>query len=51
MKEPPVVLILGASSGLGLELAKQYYSKGSKVVISARREKLLKEAVEEIKKK
>jgi 3-oxoacyl-[acyl-carrier protein] reductase len=33
-----------------LEIAKQYYLKGSKVVISARREKLLKEAVEETKK-
>jgi len=43
LKEIPVCLILGASSGLGLELAKQYsLKKGYKVVIAARREDLLK---------
>jgi len=43
LKEIPVCLILGASSGLGLELAKQYsLKKGYKVVIAARREDLFK---------
>jgi len=44
-------VILGASSGFGLELGRQYSQKGFKVVLAARREKLLKEAVEDIKKK
>jgi short-subunit dehydrogenase len=46
-----VVLILGASSGLGLELGRQYVTKGCKVVLAARREKLLIEAVSELIKK
>jgi len=51
-KEIPVCLILGASSGLGLELAKQYsLKKGYKVVIGARREELLKTETELIQKK
>ena len=37
MKEQ-VVWITGASSGIGEELALQYSSRGSKVIISARRE-------------
>jgi len=52
LKEIPVCLILGASSGLGLELAKQYsLKKGYKVVIAARREDLLKKETELIQKK
>lgn len=31
------VLIIGASSGIGKELAKQFAARGSKVIISARR--------------
>ncbi len=34
-----VVLITGASSGLGKEIAKQYLSKGYLLILSGRKEK------------
>jgi short-subunit dehydrogenase len=46
----PVCIVLGASSGLGLELGKQYYqNKKYNVILAARREKNLKEIVSEVK--
>lgn len=46
-----VVIITGASSGIGEATAKLLASKGAKVVLGARREDKLKELVEEIKNK
>ena len=45
-KEGSVVVITGASSGMGRELAYKYASRQCKVVIAARRENRLKEIVE-----
>lgn len=44
-----VVVITGASSGIGRETALHLASKGAKVVVSARREESLDELVQEIK--
>ena len=44
-----VVLITGASSGIGKELAKQFASHGYDLVLTARREKLLQEFCEELR--
>ncbi len=43
VKYPQKIIIVGASSGIGKELAVLYASKGSKVAITGRREKLLEE--------
>jgi short-subunit dehydrogenase len=40
--------IIGASCGIGLELAKKYYSQGWNVVISSRRIDVLKEIVKQV---
>jgi len=37
------ILIIGASSGIGRELAMQYATKGNEVIAVARREPLLRE--------
>ena len=50
MIKDKVVIITGASSGIGEETAKLLASKGAKVVLGARREDKLKRMVEEIKK-
>lgn len=51
-KDVPVVIVLGASSGLGSELAKQYaLVKGYRVVLAARREKNLQDLVKQIQDK
>lgn len=44
-----VVIITGASSGIGAAAAKLLASKGAKVVLGARREEKLKDLVEEIR--
>jgi NADP-dependent 3-hydroxy acid dehydrogenase YdfG len=44
-----VVIITGASSGIGEATAKQLAQKGAKVVLGARREDRLAQLVEEIK--
>jgi short-subunit dehydrogenase len=46
-----VALITGASSGIGLELAKIHASKGGDLVLVARREDELNKLKTEIKKK
>ncbi len=43
------VLITGASSGLGMELAKLFAANGSDLVLVARREERLQELAEELK--
>ncbi len=43
-----VVLITGASSGIGEALARKYAQEGAKVVIAARRESLLKKLAKEL---
>ncbi len=48
MLKDKVVIITGASSGIGLEAAKEFASKGCKVVIAARRAEKLKELEKEI---
>jgi len=50
MMKDKVVIITGASSGIGEESAKLLAAKGAKVVLGARREDKLKQLVEEIKK-
>ena len=50
MIEDKVVIITGASSGIGEATAKLLASKGAKVVLGARREDKLKEIVDEIEK-
>jgi short-subunit dehydrogenase len=45
-----VVIITGASSGIGLALAKEFAYQGSKVVMAARREDQLKELADDIRK-
>ncbi len=42
------VLITGASSGIGRELAKEFARKGHHLILAARREELLKELKEEL---
>lgn len=46
-----VVIITGASSGIGEATAKELASKGAKVVLAARREERLKKLQEEIQSK
>ncbi|TNE46817.1 MAG: SDR family NAD(P)-dependent oxidoreductase [Deltaproteobacteria bacterium] len=46
--EPPVALIVGASSGMGKELARQMVQEGYHVAVVARRQNLLDELVEEL---
>lgn len=50
MIKDKVVIITGASSGIGEATAKLLASKGAKVVLGARREDKLKQIVDEIKK-
>lgn len=45
-----VVIITGASSGIGLALAKEFAAQGSMVVMAARREDQLKELADDIRK-
>ena len=42
------ILISGGSSGIGLALAKEFYSRGANVTILARRKHILKKAAKEI---
>ena len=49
MIKDKVVIITGASSGIGEETAKLLASKGAKVVLGARRSEELKQIVDEIK--
>ncbi|MDT2661932.1 SDR family oxidoreductase [Enterococcus hulanensis] len=49
MTESKVIVITGASSGIGEASAKLLAAKGNKVVLGARREEQLKQIVEEIK--
>jgi NAD(P)-dependent dehydrogenase (short-subunit alcohol dehydrogenase family) len=44
-----VVVVFGASSGIGRETAKQFAARGAKVVVSARRDEALDTLVEEIR--
>ena len=44
-----VVLIIGGSTGIGFEAVREFISEGAKVIITASREELLKEATEKIK--
>ncbi|TVS09806.1 MAG: SDR family NAD(P)-dependent oxidoreductase [Wenzhouxiangella sp.] len=44
-----VIWITGASSGLGRAMAKEFAARGGRVVVTARRESLLKQLVEEIR--
>ncbi|KAN0042842.1 hypothetical protein ACTA71_010472 [Dictyostelium dimigraforme] len=44
-----LVVVTGASSGIGLEITKELAKKGSKVILIARNENKLKETIEEIK--
>lgn len=44
-----VVVITGGATGIGLSFAKQFGSDGAKVVIASRREKVVNEAVEELR--
>jgi NAD(P)-dependent dehydrogenase (short-subunit alcohol dehydrogenase family) len=46
-----VVVVVGASSGIGREAALQFASRGAKVVVSARSESGLKSLVDEISQK
>ena len=50
MIKDKVVIITGASSGIGEATAKLLASKGAKVVLGARREDKLKQIVDEIRK-
>ena len=50
MIKDKVVIITGASSGIGEATAKLLASKGAKVVLGARREGKLKQILDEIKK-
>ena len=49
--EDQVIVITGASSGVGLVTARMAAAKGAKVVVAARNEEALKELVEEFKAK
>ena len=46
-----IVLITGASSGIGLELAKLFAADGAQLILVARREKKLQELADELKTK
>jgi len=50
MIKDKVVIITGASSGIGEATAKLLASKGAKVVLGARRDDKLKQLVDEIQK-
>jgi short-subunit dehydrogenase len=50
MSQSPVILITGASSGIGAETAKLFAQKGYRVVIAARRESRLISLADQIKK-
>ncbi|HEY9707348.1 MAG TPA: SDR family NAD(P)-dependent oxidoreductase, partial [Oculatellaceae cyanobacterium] len=50
MIKDKVVIITGASSGIGEATAKLLASKGAKVVLGARREQQLRQLVDEIQK-
>jgi NADP-dependent 3-hydroxy acid dehydrogenase YdfG len=45
-----VVIVTGASSGIGEATAREFASAGAKVVLAARRTQLLEELAEEIRK-
>src|SRR3982750_2479152 len=47
--EEQVVLLMGASSGIGRETAPRFARRGAKVVVSARNEEGLRSLVEEIR--
>src|SRR5690625_849172 len=49
--EDQVIVITGASSGIGLVTARMAASKGAKVVLAARNEDALKELVKELEEK
>jgi short-subunit dehydrogenase len=46
---PPTVLITGASSGIGAELARSYARQGARLVLLARRRVLLEQLAEELR--
>ncbi len=46
-----VVIITGGSSGIGKALAEEFGSKGSKILITGRKEKALSEALEDLRSK
>ncbi|WP_437206815.1 SDR family NAD(P)-dependent oxidoreductase [Planctomicrobium sp. SH664] len=48
---PEVVLITGASAGIGLELARRFAVDGSELILVARREERLRELAEELQQK
>ena len=47
--EEQVVVVMGASSGIGRDTALQFANRGAKVVVSARGEKGLDSLIEEIR--
>ena len=50
MSQSPVILITGASSGIGAATARLFGQKGYRVVLAARREKRLISLADQIKK-
>src|ERR1700722_714174 len=51
MNRPETVLITGASSGIGLELAKCFAADGSKLILVARNQDALEKLAEELRQK